>query len=345
LAFSTRAIIKHPLRPIIVPTNPITSFFKHSLFRNPSSITHTSPLVPNRTYATNTTGQFKTYKPRTPGLRWLRRPINDHLWKGKPVRKLTLPKRSSGGRNHHGRITVRHRGGGHKRRIRIIDFNRWESGAHEVLRIEYDPNRSAHLALLRHKESNNLSYILAPFGLREGHVVHSFRSQQTLEREGEDPSITKLAALERGNCLPLRMIPQGTTIHCISLRPDGPGILCRSAGTSAQIIHTGSKGYSQVRLNSGEVRLIHVDCCATIGTVSNPDHQHRMLGKAGRSRWLGIRPTVRGVAMNSVDHPHGGGRGKSKGNRHPVSPWGVLAKGGKTRKKSNPWVVKPRKRR
>ncbi|CAG8767110.1 3382_t:CDS:1, partial [Dentiscutata erythropus] len=291
-----------------------------------------------RAYAANSPGQFKTYKPRTPGLRWLKRPINDHLWKGKPVRKLTMAKRGTGGRNHHGHITTRHRGGGHKRRIRIVDFHRWDAGSHEVIRIEYDPNRSAHLALLQNQETGKLTYIIAPHELEPGTMVQSFRRPtEDQVKDNEDPSITRVAAIEKGNCLPLKMIPVGTLVHCIGLKPNGPGILCRAAGCSAQVIRTGEKGYAQVRLSSGEVRLIPVDCCATVGTLSNPDHQHRTLGKAGRSRWLGIRPTVRGVAMNACDHPHGGGRGKSKGNRHPCSPTGVLAKGGKTRKRPNRW--------
>ncbi|RHZ52710.1 hypothetical protein Glove_458g5 [Diversispora epigaea] len=293
-----------------------------------------------RTYATSVPGQFKTYKPRTPGLRWLKRPINDHLWKGRPVRELTVAKRATGGRNHHGRITVRHRGGGHKRRIRIVDFYRWSKDPHVVERIEYDPNRSAHIALLINALTGKQSYIIAPHDFPPGTVVQSFR--KVTQTSGD---ITHVVSIEKGNCMPLKMIPVGTFIHCIGLKPDGPGILVRSAGCSAQLVRTGEKGYAQVRLSSTEVRLIHVDCCATIGTISNPDHQHRTLGKAGRSRWLGIRPTVRGVAMNACDHPHGGGRGKSKGNRHPCSPTGVLAKGGKTRKRSNRFVVKPRPRR
>ncbi|GBB85168.1 hypothetical protein RclHR1_11710010 [Rhizophagus clarus] len=296
-----------------------------------------------------TQGRFKTYTPRTPGLRWLKRPVNDHLWKGKPIRKLTIPKKKNAGRNHHGCITVRHQGGGHKRRIRLIDFFRWDPSPHEVIRIEYDPNRSAHLALLQNTIDKKYSYIIAPYNLQPGTIVRSFRQspQSTSENDqtSQDSDITKVIPIEKGNCMPLKLIPVGTTINCIGLKPDGPATLCRSAGVSAQLVRTGEKGYAQVKLKSGEVRLIHVDCCATIGNVSNPDHQHATLGKAGRSRWLGVRPTVRGVAMNAVDHPHGGGRGKSKGNRHPVSPWGVLAKGGKTRKKSNKMVVKPRPRR
>ncbi|CAB4486982.1 ribosomal protein L2 [Rhizophagus irregularis] len=340
-------------------------------YKNPTFqlINHPSiNVIPNRTYASATKksitvtllkppkktepveltqGKFKTYTPRTPGLRWLKRPVNDHLWKGKPIRKLTVPKKKNSGRNHHGCITVRHQGGGHKRRIRVIDFYRWDPSPHEVIRIEYDPNRSAHLALLRNTINETYSYIIAPYNLQPGTIVRSFRRSSNNEsvQNFQDSEITKVIPIEKGNCMPLKLIPVGTTISCIGLKPDGPAILCRSAGVSAQLVRTGEKGYAQVKLKSSEVRLIHVDCCATIGTISNPDHQHATLGKAGRSRWLGVRPTVRGVAMNAVDHPHGGGRGKSKGNRHPVSPWGVLAKGGKTRKKPNKWVIKPRPRR
>ncbi|KAG9286521.1 hypothetical protein G9A89_014687 [Geosiphon pyriformis] len=297
-------------------------------------------------------GGFKTFKPRTPGLRWVRRPVTECLWKGKPHRLLTIAKRGTGGRNNHGHITVRHRGGGHKRRIRLVDFKRLEPGPQEVLRIEYDPNRSGHLAFLKNKITGGYSYIIAPHDLLPGSTVQSYitpspasGTAESNSDEIEDPSFQRLARLAKGNCLPLKMIPVGTQIHCIGLKPRGPGILVRAAGTSATVVKTAETGHAQVKLKSGEIRLIHVECCATIGEVSNPNHQHRMLGKAGRSRWLGIRPTVRGVAMNSVDHPHGGGRGKSKGNKHPVSPWGVLAKGGKTRKRPNKWVVKARKRR
>ncbi|KAI9304221.1 translation protein SH3-like domain-containing protein [Cunninghamella echinulata] len=286
--------------------------------------------------------QFKTKKPTTPGKRWLKRVPRDHLYKGKAVRSLTLAKRSTGGRNNTGRITIRHRGGGHKRRIRILDWHRMVSGEQQVLRLEHDPGRTAWIALLRHEETGKLSYIIAPEGLKPGDKVISYHNQE--EVEGEH-SITRTAAIDIGNCMPLKMMPVGTIIHNIGLKRDGPGIIARSAGTYAQLIQTGETGYAQVRLSSGEVRLIPVDACATIGAVSNPDHQHEMLGKAGRSRWLGIRPTVRGMAMNACDHPLGGGRGKSKGNKDPRSPWGVLSKGGKTRKTPNTFVVKPRPRR
>jgi ribosomal protein L2 len=295
--------------------------------------------------------QFKTYKPTTPGKRWLKRVPRDHLYKGKAVRNLTVAKRSTGGRNNHGRITIRHRGGGHKRRIRIIDWHRAETGTQEVMRLEHDPGRSAWIALLRHEQTGSLSYIVAPHGLKAGDKVVSYRNSEeaksTAPKESADgyDTITRTASIEKGNCMPLKMIPVGTIVHNIGLRRNGPGIIARAAGTYAQLIQTGEIGYAQIRLSSGEVRRVPVDVCATIGSVSNPDHQHEMLGKAGRSRWLGIRPTVRGVAQNATDHPHGGGRGKSKGNKDPRSPWGVLAKGGKTRKSPNPFVVKPRPRR
>lgn len=306
---------------------------------------------------------LRKYKPRTPGIRHLRRPINDHLWKGRPVHKLTFPKRGQGkgGRNNTGRVTVRHRGGGHKRRIRIVDFARTAPGPHLVERIEHDPGRSAHIALVRSQETQKLSYILAAEGMRAGDVVQSYMSgipEDLWKSMGGtvDPGVLAARTAWRGNCLPLHMIPVGTLIFNVGLRPGKGGQLCRSAGTYATVISKGSdtktrdnevetqedgtevqKPLSQrekqkqeriaqhvtIRLQSGEVRLIHKDCCATVGVASNPNHQYRQLGKAGRARWLNIRPTVRGVAMNAADHPHGGGRGKSKGNVDPKSPWGL----------------------
>ncbi|KAI8342322.1 translation protein SH3-like domain-containing protein [Chlamydoabsidia padenii] len=294
--------------------------------------------------------QFKTKKPTTPGKRWLKRVPRDHLYKGKAVRSLTIAKRGTGGRNNTGRITIRHRGGGHKRRIRLIDWHRMASGEQQVMRLEHDPGRTAWIALLRHSESGQLSYIVAPQGIKPGDTVISYRSgDNELDNQQDEASvdhgITRTAAIDIGNCMPLKMMPVGTIIHNIGLKRNGPAIMARSAGAYAQLIQTGDTGYAQVRLSSGEVRLVPVEACATIGSVSNPDHQHEMLGKAGRSRWMGIRPTVRGMAMNACDHPHGGGRGKSKGNKDPRSPWGVLAKGGKTRKTPNQFVVKPRPRR
>ncbi|KAL2014999.1 hypothetical protein VTK56DRAFT_6542 [Thermocarpiscus australiensis] len=309
--------------------------------------------------------RMRTYKPRTPGLRHLKRPINDHLWKGRPYLPLTFPKKGhgKGGRNNTGRITVRHRGGGHKRRIRIVDFHRWTPGPHTVERIEYDPGRSAHIALLTEQATGKKSYIVAAEGMRAGDVVQSYRAgipQDLLDSMGGviDPGILAAKTAWRGNCLPMHMIPVGTAVYNVGSRPDGGAVFCRSAGTYATIVskeeETRDDGtkvmtgkHVVVRLQSGEIRKVSKDACATIGVASNIMHQYRQLGKAGRSRWLNIRPTVRGVAMNANDHPHGGGRGKSKGNRHPVSPWGQPAKGGyKTRKKSNinKWVVQPRVR-
>jgi ribosomal protein L2 len=323
----------------------------------------------------------RRYKPRTPGIRHLRRPVNDHLWKGRPVHKLTFPKRGQGkgGRNNSGRVTVRHRGGGHKRRIRMVDFARKDPGPHIVERMEHDPGRSAHIALVRNQETKRLSYILAADGMRAGDIVQSYMAgipEDLWKSMGGvvDPGVLAARTAWRGNCLPLHMIPVGTLIFNVGLRPDKGGQLCRSAGTFATVIakgteqrrtsepeeqpeqreqpeastapsSLGSKEFTAgekkplslrerqkleraaqhitLRLQSGEVRLIHKDCCATIGVASNPNYQYRQLGKAGRSRWLNIRPTVRGLAMNAMDHPHGGGRGKSKGNVHPKSPWGM----------------------
>ncbi|TDL26374.1 ribosomal protein L2 [Rickenella mellea] len=388
---------------------------------------------------------FKTYKPITPGRRHLRRPINDHLYEGRPLRLLTIPRRKTGGRNSDGRITVRGIGGGHKQRIRTVDFMRTDSGPQDVIRIEYDPGRSAHIALVRARDARanggkRFSYILAPEGMRAGHVVESFRNgipdnlvpgfvdtkksnrtQQNSRSKSSESTVPSPAApshnvyldlpkqtnnlsfeesammaeattptgvaavvtpdnvlvepsspndtsdsntaslalsmllarvLHPGNVLPLRIIPTGTVVHCIALHPDKPGILVRSAGSSAVIIeHDPWGNYTQVRLQSGEVRKVLSECCATIGSVSNPLWKGRKLGKAGRNRWLGHRPRVRGVAMNRVDHPHGGGRGKSKGNKHPRSIWGWLTKGRRTRrpgpkgpKNSNKMVVRERPR-
>ncbi|KAA8648602.1 hypothetical protein EYZ11_001570 [Aspergillus tanneri] len=328
---------------------------------------------------------LRKYTPRTPGIRHLRRPVNDHLWKGRPVHKLTFPKRghSKGGRNNTGRVTIRHRGGGHKRRIRVVDFARTAPGPHHVERIEHDPGRSAHIALVRSQETQQLSYILAAEGMRAGDVVQSYMSgipQDLWDSMGGavDPGVLAARTAWRGNCLPLHMIPVGTLIFNVGLRAGKGGQLCRSAGTYATVIAKGTNTPSQeadasqeegaeapkltqrdkqkqerlaqhvtLRLQSGEVRLIHKDCCATVGVASNPNYQYSQLGKAGRSRWLNIRPTVRGLAMNAADHPHGGGRGKSKGNVDPKSPWGLPAKSGyKTRPKwkVNKAVVVPRVR-
>ena len=278
--------------------------------------------------------QLKTYKPRTPGLRHLRRPINDHLWKGKPLRKLTFTKlgHGKGGRNNSGRVTVRHRGGGHRRRIRTVDYVRAEPGKHLVERIEYDPNRSAHLALVENIKTKVKSYIIASEGMRAGDTVESFRAgipKELLASMGGvmDPGMLAAKTAFRGNCLPMHMVPLGTQVYCVGSTPGKGAVFCRSAGTYATVIAKEERGKKvidvTVRLQSGEVRKVSKDACGTIGVASNPHHHFRQLGKAGRSRWLNIRPTVRGVAMNAVDHPHGGGRGKSKGNVHPVSIWGT----------------------
>lgn len=264
---------------------------------------------------------LRTYKPRTPGLRHLKRPINDHLWKGRPFLPLTFAKKgqSRGGRNNTGRITVRHRGGGHKRRIRTVDFDRKEPGPHIVERIEHDPGRSAHIALLTNKKTKAKSYIIAADGMRAGDIVHSYRAgipKDLLEDMGGiiDPGILASRTAHRGNCLPIHMIPMGTVIYCIGSQKHGPAKFCRSAGTYGMVMakeeetrDDGTKQvvgkHVQVRLQSGEVRKVDKDAIATIGIASNIHYNYRQLGKAGRSRWLGIRPTVRGVAMNSgKDH-------------------------------------------
>ncbi|KAI0033326.1 ribosomal protein L2 [Vararia minispora EC-137] len=363
-----------------------------SCFQAISSLSSASRPAFARSYAVlSTKGQseggfsdtkplYKTYKPVTPGLRHLKRPNYDHLWEGRPFLPLTVAQRKKGGRNNTGRIVVRHRGGGHKRRIRLLDFVRDTPGEFDVVRIEYDPGRSAHIALVQSRDPNvagdkRFAYILAPEGLRAGQIVESFRQgipdglipgyvdrRTTLahdsgtETDGSSSLVLGLLrqrTLRPGNCLPIRLIPPGTVIHAVSLKPHGPARLVRAAGTFAiLVVHDPSGKYAHVRLQSGEVRLIHSDCVASIGKVSNSLHQGRNLGKAGRKRWLGWRPTVRGVAMNKVDHPHGGGRGKSKSNKIPRSPWGWITKGGmRTRKPgpkgpkgSNKWVIRERPR-
>ncbi len=404
--------------------------------------------------------QFKTFKPITPSLRWVRFALNPHLHPSNarvsramrrdelrlkqadnakrqsaiarglpapttatssstaaarskvvapgPERALTIAKRgaASSGRNHHGRITVRGRGGGVKRRLRIVDFYRWAPGEQDVLTIEYDPGRSAHIARVQHRETGRRSYILAPDGLRAGDVVRSYRADPTnpsLQGSGASSSLDlgvfRTTAIRPGNVLPLHLIPIGTQIHAISLLPRGPAKLVRSAGAAGQLVAltrrkkvptasaaaegslslapeaeageyedvdedvtprgdtasttsasaTLAPTHAQVKLQSGEVRLVPAQCCATIGRVSNIDHEHVRIGKAGRSRWLGRKPKVRGVAMNATDHPNGGGRGKSKSNMQAKSVYGWLAKGKRTRKpgtkKGNKMVIRERPRR
>lgn len=241
-----------------------------------------------------------------------------------------------GGRNNSGRVVMRHRGGGHRRRIRTVDYERKAAGKHIVERIEYDPNRSAHLALIESVKTKEKSYIIAAEGMRAGDTVESFLSgipQDLLKSMGGvmDPGMLAAKTAFRGNCLPMRMVPLGTQIYNVGSTAGKGAVFCRSAGTYATVIakdEVGAEGKKKVkdvtvRLQSGEVRKVDPDACATIGVASNPHWQFRQLGKAGRSRWLNIRPTVRGVAMNAADHPHGGGRGKSKGNVHPVSIWGT----------------------
>ncbi|HVM78893.1 MAG TPA: 50S ribosomal protein L2 [Stellaceae bacterium] len=257
---------------------------------------------------------LKSFKPTTPGQRQLVIIDRSELWKGPPVKELTEGKREQGGRNNAGRITVRHRGGGHKRRFRIIDFKRAKRDMPaEVVRLEYDPNRSGFIALVKY-EDGELSYILAPQRLKAGDKVVA----------GERVDV------KPGNAMPMRNIPVGTIVHNVELKAGKGGQLARSAGTYVQLVGRDA-GYALLRLSSGEVRRVRGECLATIGAVSNPDEQNIVIGKAGRSRWLGKRPTVRGVAMNPIDHPHGGGEGRTSGGRHPVTPWGKGTKGTKTR--------------
>ncbi len=272
---------------------------------------------------------IKRYKPITPSLRWRRGPDFSEITNDKPEKSLTVALKKTGGRNAQGRITCRHRGGGHKRRYRIIDFKRDKHDiAAKVLSIEYDPNRSSRIALLKYADGEK-RYIIAPL---EIHVNDEIVAGENVE-------------IKPGNALPISKIPLGTFVHNIELAPGRGAILVRGAGTSAQVMAKEGK-YAHIKLPSGEIRLIRIDCYATIGQVGNPDHEAIVLGKAGRARWLGKRPHVRGVAMNPVDHPHGGGEGKAgQGNPHPVSPWGKPTKGYRTRKKkkaSNKFIVKRR---
>jgi large subunit ribosomal protein L2 len=257
---------------------------------------------------------LKTYKPVTPSTRGLVLIDRSQLHKGRPVKELTEGLKKTGGRNHFGRITTRHIGGGHKRRYRMIDFKRrkFDIGA-VVERIEYDPNRTAFIALIKY-DDGELAYILAPQRLKAGDRVVS----------GEK------ADIKPGNAMPLKSIPVGTIIHNVELKPGKGGQMARSAGSFVQLVGK-DQGMALVRLASGEQRLVQAECMATIGAVSNPDNQNTKLGKAGRKRWMGIRPTVRGVAMNPIDHPHGGGEGRTSGGRHPVTPWGKNTKGKRTR--------------
>ncbi len=269
-------------------------------------------------------------KPTSPGRRFTVTVVNPDLHKGAPHKPLLKGLSKSGGRNNHGRITTRHRGGGHKRHYRIIDFKRNKDGVPaRVERLEYDPNRTANLALLKYADGER-RYIIAPKGLRANDPVMSGAS----------------APIRPGNAMALRSIPVGSVVHCIELKPGKGAQLARSAGTSAQLVAR-EGNYATLRLRSGEMRRVLIECRATVGEVGNSEHNLRSLGKAGANRWRGVRPTVRGVAMNPVDHPHGGGEGKSSGGRHPVSPWGVPTKGHKTRsnKRTDGLIVRRRSRR
>lgn len=273
---------------------------------------------------------LKKSKPTSPGRRGEIRVVHEHLHKGQPYAGLVEKSNKTGGRNNQGRITVRHIGGGIRSKYRLIDFKRNKDGIEaKVERLEYDPNRSALIALVVYKDGER-RYIIASSELRAGNIIVS----------GED------APIDEGNCLPLRNIPLGTTIHCVELKPGRGAQMLRSAGCSGQIVAKEGK-YATLKLRSGEMRKVFNTCRAVIGQVSNSEHSLRSLGKAGAKRWRGIRPTVRGVAMNPVDHPHGGGEGRTSGGRHPVSPWGVPTKGYKTRsnKRTDRFIVRRRKKK
>ena len=271
---------------------------------------------------------LKQYKPVTPGTRQLVLVDRRDLWRGKPEKALTEGLTKTGGRNNQGRTTAYHRGGGHKRRYRMIDFKRRKFDVvGTVERLEYDPNRSAFIALINYDDGER-AYILAPQRLAVGDKVVA----------GERVDVRP------GNTMPLKNMPVGTIIHNIELKPLGGGKMVRSAGSFAQLVGRDT-GYAQVKLASGELRIVRAECMATVGAVSNQEHSNRNLGKAGRKRWLGVRPTTRGVAMNPVDHPHGGGEGRTSGGRHPVTPWGKPTKGKRTRKNkaTNKYIIRRRK--
>ena len=271
---------------------------------------------------------LKSFNPITPSLRGTILIDRSELWKGKPVKGLTEGKSHSGGRNNHGRITSRFRGGGHKQSYRIVDFKRRDKFGvpATVERLEYDPNRTAFIALLKY-EDGELSYIIAPQRLKAGDTVVA----------------AERADIKPGNAMPMAAIPVGTIIHNIEMKPGAGAKIARSAGTFAQLVGKDGR-YAQVKLMSGELRLIRAECMASIGAVSNPDNSNQQMGKAGRSRWLGRKPHNRGVTMNPIDHPHGGGEGRTSGGRHPVTPWGKPTKGAKTRnnKRSDGFIVRRR---
>ena len=267
-------------------------------------------------------------KPTSPGRRFVQTVKSDHLHSGKPYKPLVKGLRKTGGRNTHGRITTRHIGGGHKKLYRMIDFKRNKDDIQATVeRIEYDPNRSANIALVLYADGER-RYIIAPKGLKSGDQIISGNS----------------VAIQKGNSLPLSNIPLGSVIHCVELKPKKGAQIARSAGTSVQLVAK-EGNYVTIRLRSGEVRKVLAECRATLGEVSKSEHSLRKLGKAGATRWRGVRPTVRGVVMNPVDHPHGGGEGKTSGGRHPVSPWGTPTKGYKTRtnKRTDKLIVRRRK--
>jgi len=267
-------------------------------------------------------------KPTSPGRRALVKVVTPELYKGDPIAALVSPQRKGNGRNNYGRITMRHQGGGHKHHYRMIDFRRDKDGIPATVeRIEYDPNRSAHLLLLLYKDGER-RYVIAPKGVAVGTQLMS----------GAE------APIKPGNTLPLRNIPIGTEVHCVEMQPGKGAQLARSAGAHVQVLaREGS--YAQLRLRSGEIRKVHIDCRATIGEAGNSEHNLESIGKAGRVRWRGVRPTVRGVAMNPIDHPHGGGEGRTAAAQPPVSPWGVQSKGYKTRKNKRTQVMIVRDRR
>jgi large subunit ribosomal protein L2 len=270
---------------------------------------------------------IKTYRPITPTLRFKTSQVNDDLTTNRPYKPLTEPKKGTGGRRNSGDLTVWHRGGGHKRKIRVIDFKRDKQGIPAtVATIEYDPNRSARIALLSYADGEK-RYILQPVGLKVGAKIIS----------GADADILV------GNALPLKNIPAGTIVHNIELKPGKGAQMARSAGAQAQLVAKEGE-YALLKLPSGETRKVLVECMATVGQVGNTDHENISLGKAGRNRWLGVKPTNRGVVMNPVDHPHGGGEGKTSGGRHPVTPWGQPTRGYKTRnnKRTDKFIVSRR---
>ena len=269
-------------------------------------------------------------KPTSPGRRFVVSVVSSELHKGAPYQPLLEKQNRHGGRNNNGRITTRHIGGGHKQHYRLIDFKRAKDGVPaEVERLEYDPNRSAHIALLKYIDGER-RYIIAPRGVKAGDKIQSGDA----------------APIKVGNCLPLRNVPVGSVVHCVELKPGKGAQLARSAGAAVQLVAREGQ-HATLRLRSGEMRKVLTECRATLGEVSNSEHSLRKLGKAGAARWRGVRPTVRGVAMNPVDHPHGGGEGRTSGGRHPVSPWGTPAKGYKTRKnkRTDHLIVRRRSRK